>query len=217
MIQRIGVIGAGQMGNGIAHVCALAGFDVKLADVDKAQLDKAKSLIEQNMSRQVKRGDLFFALAGQFWDGLSADQKAAIEAAEAKAKAFNDAGVIKTEADASGFFESKGVTVTTPDGQTRAATLAGRRRHTLTQATGFGYTGSTWGASRSRATTPITAMTPDTSSSSIATSAATATAPASRPPPSASAPAATRRGARRPAPSPAGEGPRGGPRRGRAA
>jgi 3-hydroxybutyryl-CoA dehydrogenase len=56
MIQKIGVIGAGQMGNGIAHVCALAGFDVKLADVDKTQLDKAKEVIEQNMGRQVKRG-----------------------------------------------------------------------------------------------------------------------------------------------------------------
>ncbi|MGH6959885.1 MAG: 3-hydroxybutyryl-CoA dehydrogenase [Dongiaceae bacterium] len=56
MIQRIGVIGAGQMGNGIAHVCALAGYEVKLADVDQAQLDKAKSAIEQNMGRQIRRG-----------------------------------------------------------------------------------------------------------------------------------------------------------------
>ena len=59
--------------------------------------------------------NVFFALAGGFWDGLSADQKAAIEAAEAKAKAFNDEGVIKTETDAKGFFEGKGVKVTTPD------------------------------------------------------------------------------------------------------
>jgi TRAP-type transport system periplasmic protein len=59
--------------------------------------------------------NVFFALAGQFWEGLSADQKAAIEAAEAKAKAFNDEGVIKTEVDAKGFFEGKGVKVTTPD------------------------------------------------------------------------------------------------------
>ncbi len=57
----------------------------------------------------------FFAVAKTYWDGLSADQKAAIEAAEAKAKAFNDAGVLKTEADAKGFFEGKGVKVTTPD------------------------------------------------------------------------------------------------------
>ncbi len=56
MIQKIGVIGAGQMGTGIAHVAALAGYDVKLADIDQAQLDKAKSTIEQNMGRQIKRG-----------------------------------------------------------------------------------------------------------------------------------------------------------------
>ena len=56
MIQRIGVIGAGQMGNGIAHVAALKGFDVKLFDVDAEQLDKAMATIEQNMGRQIKRG-----------------------------------------------------------------------------------------------------------------------------------------------------------------
>ncbi len=57
----------------------------------------------------------FFAVAKPYWDGLSAGQKAAVEAAEAKAKAFNDSGVTKTEADAQGFFQSKGVAVTTPD------------------------------------------------------------------------------------------------------
>src|SRR5262245_52870773 len=56
MIKKIGVIGAGQMGNGIAHVAALKGFDVKLYDVDAAQLEKAKETIEQNMGRQIKRG-----------------------------------------------------------------------------------------------------------------------------------------------------------------
>jgi tripartite ATP-independent transporter DctP family solute receptor len=57
----------------------------------------------------------FFAVAKAYWDALSADQQAAIQAAEAKAKAFNDEGVIKTETDAKGFFEGKGVKVTTPD------------------------------------------------------------------------------------------------------
>ena len=59
--------------------------------------------------------NIFFAFSKSFWDGLSADQKAAIERAEAKAKDFNDQGVIHTEADAKGFFESKGVKVTSPD------------------------------------------------------------------------------------------------------
>jgi 3-hydroxybutyryl-CoA dehydrogenase len=55
MIKTIGVIGAGQMGNGIAHVSAVAGFDVRLVDVSKVQLDKALGTIERNMDRQVKR------------------------------------------------------------------------------------------------------------------------------------------------------------------
>ncbi|HWA41686.1 MAG TPA: 3-hydroxybutyryl-CoA dehydrogenase [Hypericibacter adhaerens] len=59
MIQKIGVIGAGQMGNGIAHVCALNGFDVVLSDIDQAQLDKALKTVEKNLDRQThsKRED----------------------------------------------------------------------------------------------------------------------------------------------------------------
>ena len=56
MIQRIGVIGAGQMGNGIAHVCALAGYDVTLSDVSDERLDAAMSQMSQNLDRQVRRG-----------------------------------------------------------------------------------------------------------------------------------------------------------------
>jgi 3-hydroxybutyryl-CoA dehydrogenase len=55
MIKTIGVIGAGQMGNGIAHVSAASGFDVKLVDVSQDQLDKALATVERNMDRQVKR------------------------------------------------------------------------------------------------------------------------------------------------------------------
>ena len=55
MLKTIGVIGAGQMGSGIAHVCALADFDVKLMDVSREQLDKSLEKIGANMERQVKR------------------------------------------------------------------------------------------------------------------------------------------------------------------
>jgi 3-hydroxybutyryl-CoA dehydrogenase len=55
MIKKIGVIGAGQMGNGIAHVAALAGFDIKLLDIDPARLDAAKTAIAGNLDRQVRR------------------------------------------------------------------------------------------------------------------------------------------------------------------
>ena len=59
----------------------------------------------------------FFAMANGFWNGLSPAEQGAIEAAEAKAKAFNDAGVIQTESDAKSFFEGKGVKVTSPNVQ----------------------------------------------------------------------------------------------------
>jgi 3-hydroxybutyryl-CoA dehydrogenase len=54
-VKRIGVIGAGQMGRGIAHVCALSGFDVKLGDISKDQLDGAIAAITDNIDRQVAR------------------------------------------------------------------------------------------------------------------------------------------------------------------
>ena len=55
MIETIGVIGAGQMGSGIAHVAALAGYRVKLSDIDPAVLAKSLEKISQYMGRQVKR------------------------------------------------------------------------------------------------------------------------------------------------------------------
>ncbi|EAQ04355.1 3-hydroxybutyryl-CoA dehydrogenase [Pseudooceanicola batsensis HTCC2597] len=55
-IQKIGVIGAGQMGNGIAHVCALAGYDVLVNDISQEALDRATSQIDRNLARQVGRG-----------------------------------------------------------------------------------------------------------------------------------------------------------------
>ncbi len=54
-IQSVGVIGAGQMGNGIAHVLAIAGFDVLMTDISEDALDQALSIIKANMDRQVAR------------------------------------------------------------------------------------------------------------------------------------------------------------------
>ena len=56
MIKSIGVIGAGQMGNGIAHVAALAGLDVRMVDLNEDALKHALETIDQNMQRQVRRG-----------------------------------------------------------------------------------------------------------------------------------------------------------------
>ncbi|WP_394226756.1 3-hydroxybutyryl-CoA dehydrogenase [Paracoccus marcusii] len=54
-VQSVGVIGAGQMGNGIAHVFAVAGYDVLLTDVSQDALNKAIALIDRNLERQVAR------------------------------------------------------------------------------------------------------------------------------------------------------------------
>jgi 3-hydroxybutyryl-CoA dehydrogenase len=55
-ISRFGVVGAGQMGNGIAHVAALSGFEVVLTDVSKEFVDKGLATIGRNLDRQVTKG-----------------------------------------------------------------------------------------------------------------------------------------------------------------
>jgi 3-hydroxybutyryl-CoA dehydrogenase len=58
MADRIAVIGAGQMGNGIAHVFAQSGFDVVMIDVAQQALDKGRDTIAKNLDRQVKKGSI---------------------------------------------------------------------------------------------------------------------------------------------------------------
>jgi 3-hydroxybutyryl-CoA dehydrogenase len=67
-IKLVGVVGAGQMGNGIAHVFALAGYDVLMNDISEDSLTKALVVIEKNIERQVARGKV-----------LPADKRAALE------------------------------------------------------------------------------------------------------------------------------------------
>jgi len=62
MIKTVGVLGAGQMGNGIAHVFAQFGYDVILYDIAAAQLEKALATIRQNLERQAKKGAIPEAL-----------------------------------------------------------------------------------------------------------------------------------------------------------
>ena len=57
-LRRIGIIGAGQMGGGIAHVCALAGIDVVVIDMNDEALQRGRQAIERNLSRQVARGTI---------------------------------------------------------------------------------------------------------------------------------------------------------------
>lgn len=55
-VQKIVVIGAGQMGSGIAQVCAMAGYDVKVQDLKQEQLDRGLAVITKNLARQVEKG-----------------------------------------------------------------------------------------------------------------------------------------------------------------
>ena len=58
MAERIAVIGAGQMGNGIAHVFAQASFPVTMIDVAQSALDRGMATIEKNLDRQLKKGSI---------------------------------------------------------------------------------------------------------------------------------------------------------------
>src|SRR5437868_642494 len=58
MIQTIGVVGAGTMGNGIAQVFAGAGFSVQLVDIAEPMLDRARRTIESSLSKFVQKGSL---------------------------------------------------------------------------------------------------------------------------------------------------------------
>src|SRR6516164_9297555 len=58
MIKKVSVIGAGTMGNGIAHVFAQNNFEVNLIDVNPAQLEKALQTISKNFDRQISKGTI---------------------------------------------------------------------------------------------------------------------------------------------------------------
>src|SRR4249919_319903 len=80
MIKKVGVIGSGQMGNGIAHVAAVAGFDVVLNDVSADRLKSGMATINGNLSRQVvkniiaedaRKQALDRIVSAETFDGLS--------------------------------------------------------------------------------------------------------------------------------------------------
>ena len=79
-IRTIGIIGAGQMGNGIAHVCAAAGFDVRLNDREPERIEAGIALIDTNLARQVQKGT------------ISEDQRRAALDHLAAARGFDDLG-----------------------------------------------------------------------------------------------------------------------------
>ena len=99
-IQNVGVVGAGQMGNGIAHVCALAGFNVVLNDVSGDRLKASLATINGNMAKQVakkiiteddRKAGLARIKAAETYDALGDCDlviESAIEKEEAKRKIF---------------------------------------------------------------------------------------------------------------------------------
>ena len=102
MVDRIAVVGAGQMGNGIAHVFAQSGFPVTMIDVSADALARGRATVEKNMERQVKKGTLDTAardaalerLAGatelDAVDGASLVVEAATENRDLKFRIFGD-------------------------------------------------------------------------------------------------------------------------------
>src|SRR3979409_471677 len=111
MIKKLGVIGSGQMGNGIAHVAALAGLDVVLNDVSADRLKSAMATINGNLTRQVskkmitddaRKQALNRIVSAETMDGLSDCDlviESAVEKEEVKRKIFHDlCAVLKPEA-----------------------------------------------------------------------------------------------------------------------
>ena len=111
MIKKVGVIGSGQMGNGIAHVAALAGFDVVLKDVSSERLKSGMATINGNLSRQVAKKVISDDAKGKAlghitptenMDGLADCDlviESAVEKEEVKRKIFHDlCAILKPEA-----------------------------------------------------------------------------------------------------------------------
>ncbi|TAG13366.1 MAG: 3-hydroxybutyryl-CoA dehydrogenase, partial [Sphingobacteriia bacterium] len=71
-MQKVAVIGAGTMGNGIAHVFAQFGFAVTLVDVQDQQLENAIQTITKNLDRQVSKGSITEAIKTQTLQNITA-------------------------------------------------------------------------------------------------------------------------------------------------
>jgi 3-hydroxybutyryl-CoA dehydrogenase len=76
-VEKVGVVGAGQMGNGIAHVFALAGYEVLMTDVSQEALDRSRAVIDRNLDRQVNRGTITAAAKADALARISATLKLA--------------------------------------------------------------------------------------------------------------------------------------------
>jgi len=84
MIKNVSIIGAGQMGNGIAHVFAQAGFKVTLIDVSAVQLEKAVATIGKNFDRQIAKGTITEADKKNALDNITSQTDLAVGVKDAQ-------------------------------------------------------------------------------------------------------------------------------------
>jgi 3-hydroxybutyryl-CoA dehydrogenase len=98
-IQQIAVVGAGTMGNGIAHVLALHGYEVILIDVESDRLDAATSTIAQNLDRQIEKEVIDSAAKGAALDriGTATDTATGVSGAELVVEAVPEEQDLKAE------------------------------------------------------------------------------------------------------------------------
>lgn len=96
-IRRVAVIGAGTMGNGIAHVCALGGLDVTLVDSDAAALDRAVATMCSNLDRQVARGRITEARRAEALSRIATGQIEDVERADLVIEAVPEIARLKCE------------------------------------------------------------------------------------------------------------------------
>ncbi|MEJ2311734.1 MAG: 3-hydroxyacyl-CoA dehydrogenase family protein [Gemmatimonadales bacterium] len=109
-IEKVGVVGAGTMGNGIAHVCSIAGLEVLMVDVDASALEGAMATIERNLQRQVKKEAI---LAGDAENALARIQTAtdpsALSDAQLVVEAVPERAELKREINEAVFCLMEGV------------------------------------------------------------------------------------------------------------
>lgn len=77
-IQRVGILGAGAMGNGIAHVAALAGLDIVLVDTARPVLDKSLATMAKNLARQVEKSTIDAAARDAALARITPDRKSVV-------------------------------------------------------------------------------------------------------------------------------------------
>ncbi len=99
MIKKVTVLGAGTMGNGIAHVCSMNGFEVNLCDISEEALERAMATIEKNMDRMIAKAKLTAAAKKKALKSISTytDMKTAVKGADLVIEAVSERMELKAQ------------------------------------------------------------------------------------------------------------------------